>query len=58
MNWTNDPVRGHGIEYDLVLAGALLCLLLAGAGEMSLDGSRLRRSGRMASARDRLRRRL
>ena len=58
MNWTNDPVRGHGIEYDLMLAGALLCLLLAGAGEMSLDGSRLRRSGRMASARDRLRRRL
>jgi putative oxidoreductase len=58
MNWTNDPVRGHGIEYGLVLAGALVCLALAGPGEMSLDGSRRRWSGRQASARERLRRRL
>ena len=56
LNWTNDPLRGHGIEYGLVLSGALLCLLFTGAGEYSWDGWRARKSGRLASQRERLRR--
>jgi len=58
LNWTNDPVRGHGIEYGLLTAAALVCLLLAGAGDLSIDGLRLRKSGRIKSERERLRRRL
>jgi putative oxidoreductase len=56
LNWTNEPARGHGIEYGLLLAGAMLCLLLTGAGEYSLDGWRSRESGRLAMQRERLRR--
>lgn len=56
LNWTNEPARGHGIEYGLLLAGAMLCLILAGAGEYSLDGWRARESGRLAMQRERLRR--
>jgi putative oxidoreductase len=58
INWTNDPMRGHGIEYGLVLAAALLCLALTGAGEISFDGWLGRVSGRRVSDRERLRRRL
>jgi putative oxidoreductase len=56
LNWTNHPTHRHGIEYGLLLAGALLCLLLTGAGDLSLDGRRARRSGQLASQRERLRR--
>lgn len=58
LNWTNDPVGGHGVEYGLLVAGALLCLLLSGAGDISIDGRRSRRLGKRASERERLRRRL
>jgi putative oxidoreductase len=58
MNWTNDPVRGHGVEYGLMLAAALLCLALTGAGDISFDGRLGRASGRRLSERERLRRRL
>ena len=58
LNWTNEPGRGHGLEYLLVVAAALLCLLLAGPGELSFDGFRARKNGRLASERERLRRRL
>lgn len=37
MNWSGAAGQGHGIEYNLVLVGALLCLLLAGAGALSID---------------------
>jgi putative oxidoreductase len=42
MNWANTPGQGHGIEYNLALAGALLCLLLAGPGALSIDDWRSR----------------
>jgi len=58
LNWTNDPVRGHGIEYGLLMAAALFCLVLTGAGDLSLDGLREQKSGRRKSERERLRRRL
>jgi putative oxidoreductase len=56
LNWTSDPVRGHGVEYALVLCGALLCLALGGAGDLSIDGRRLRRADTLALQRARIRR--
>ena len=56
LNWINTPGRGHGIEYMVVLLGALMFLLLAGGGEWSLDGRRAHRHARAASGRARLRR--
>jgi len=55
LNWVHDPGRGHGIEYSAVLAGALLCLLLAGGGDFSIDGRRAKSVASRASARARLR---
>lgn len=40
MNWTLTPGRGHGIEFNVVLIGALLCLLLTGPGALSVDEHR------------------
>ena len=37
LNWSMTPGKGHGIEFNLVLIGALLCLLLGGPGALSLD---------------------
>ena len=56
LNWISTPGRGHGIEYMVVLLGALVFLLLAGGGEWSLDGRRAHRSARAAAGRARLRR--
>ena len=42
MNWANTPGQGHGIEYNVALVGALLCLLLAGPGALSIDDWRSR----------------
>ena len=42
MNWANTPGQGHGIEYNVALIGALLCLLLGGAGALSIDDWRSR----------------
>jgi putative oxidoreductase len=55
MNWTNDPSRGHGMEFGVLLAGALVCLVLAGAGEWSFDGLRSRSAAARAAGRARLR---
>jgi putative oxidoreductase len=55
-NWMMDPERGHGVEISFVLAGALVCLALAGAGEWSIDGWRTRAAAARASGRARLRR--
>jgi putative oxidoreductase len=40
LNWIGDPGRGHGIEYSIVLASVLLLLVVAGAGDFSIDGRR------------------
>ena len=55
-NWMIDPERGHGVEISAVLIGALVCLALAGAGEWSFDGRRVRAAAARASGRARLRR--
>jgi len=56
LNWVNAPGRGQGIEYNLVLAAALGCLILAGPGDWSIDGSRASRAASRAAGRARLRR--
>jgi putative oxidoreductase len=38
MNWTG-KLKGEGFEYSLTLAVVLLSLLIAGAGDYSLDAS-------------------
>jgi putative oxidoreductase len=55
LNWVNDPGRGQGIEYSLVLTGALACLLLAGPGDLSFDGRRASSRASRAAGRARLR---
>ena len=37
MNWTQAPNQGHGFEYNLVLIGALIALMLGGPGPLSVD---------------------
>jgi putative oxidoreductase len=55
LNWTFDPTRGNGIEYSLVLIGALVCLALSGAGEWSADGRRAHSAAARAAGRARAR---
>ncbi len=55
LNWANDSGRGQGIEYSLVLAAALGCLLLAGPGDFSVDGRRASSRASHAAGRARLR---
>ena len=55
MNWVLDPMRGHGVEYAVILAGGLLCLALAGGGDLSVDGWRARRASARAFGRARIR---
>jgi putative oxidoreductase len=55
LNWVNAPGRGHGIEYSAVLAAALVCLLLVGAGSLSIDGRRANSRAARAAGRARLR---
>jgi putative oxidoreductase len=55
LNWTLDPTRGHGAEFSVLLIGALLCLVVMGAGEFSFDGGRARRAASRAAGRARLR---
>ena len=55
LNWTGVPGRGNGVEYSLVLVGALVCLIFAGAGKWSLDGQRAHRAESRAMGRARLR---
>jgi len=53
LNWTNDPARGQGIEFLLLLGGGLLCLAFARAGPFSIDGRRASRQAYTATARAR-----
>jgi len=55
LNWRLAPGVGHGYEYDLALVGALVCLVLAGPGRISLDERRARRREAAAAGRARLR---
>jgi putative oxidoreductase len=55
LNWTLAPGKGHGIEYNVVLIGALLCLLLTGPGALSVDEYRSRSAERRAAGRARMR---
>lgn len=56
LNWLGDPTRGHGMEFSIVIIGALFCLFLTGPGEWSLDGRREHSAARRAAGRARLRR--
>lgn len=55
LNWVGAPDRGQGMELNIVLVGALLCLTLAGAGEWSIDGTREKSAQSRAAGRARLR---
>lgn len=57
LNWVGDAGRGHGLEYTIVLAGALVCLMLAGGGAFSIDGRRAHRAASRAAGRARAMRR-
>lgn len=56
LNSTNDPTRGNGMEYAVLTAGVLACLLLAGAGDWSVDALRANSAAARAAGRARLRR--
>jgi putative oxidoreductase len=43
LNWTLRPGVGHGFEFNLVLIGALVCLIFTGPGVLSVDRWRQRR---------------
>jgi uncharacterized membrane protein YphA (DoxX/SURF4 family) len=55
LNWANTPGQGHGIEFNLVLIGALAALMLSGPGAFSIDGRRARSAEAEAAGRARLR---
>lgn len=55
LNWVNDPTRGHGYEYALMLIGSLAVLAFAGGGDFSIDGHRAKSAASMAAGRARLR---
>ncbi len=55
MNWNTVPLRGEGMEYCLVLLGALLCMALTGGGDFSIDGRNANTAAARAAGRARLR---
>jgi putative oxidoreductase len=55
LNWTLDPTRGHGAEFSVLLIGALVSLVFAGGGDLSLDGFRARSAASRAASRARIR---
>lgn len=55
LNWNLVPGRGHGMEFSLVLLGALAALALTGPGALSVDGYRQRSAETRAYGRSRLR---
>jgi putative oxidoreductase len=57
LNWVNDPTRGHGMEYAIVLMSALFLFVLAGGGDFSIDGRRSQSAAARAAGRARLRNR-
>jgi putative oxidoreductase len=55
INWAMTPGVGHGVEYNLLIVAALVCLILTGPGALSVDHSRLRSAESYAAGRARLR---
>ena len=55
MNWTLAPGKGHGIEFNVVLIGALLCLMLSGPGALSVDEHKSQSAAARAAGRARAR---
>jgi putative oxidoreductase len=55
LNWTANATLGHGLEYSIVLAASLACIVFAGAGDMSIDGLRSRTAASRAAGKARLR---
>lgn len=55
LNWTNAPDRGHGLEYSILLAAALIALMLTGPGDASIDGMNQQSAARRAAGKARLR---
>ena len=56
INWANAPNKGHGVEYNLVLIAALVCLMFTGPGAFSLEHRRERWAESDRAGRARLRR--
>lgn len=55
LNWSLTPGQGHGYEFNIVLIGALVSLMLTGPGAFSIDGRRARSAEAEAYGRARLR---
>jgi putative oxidoreductase len=55
LNWTGAAGQREGMEYSVIVAGALVCLILAGGGDWSIDGRRSSREAHAAAGRARLR---
>jgi len=55
LNWSFTPNQGHGVEYSLVLVGALVALMLAGPGALSIDEWRSSKAEAQARRRERMR---
>lgn len=55
INWAMTPGRGHGVEFNLVIIAALLCLALTGPGAFSIEHRRARFAEADAAGRARLR---
>jgi len=55
LNWRFAADQHHGIEYSLVLTAALVMFFFAGAGGLSIDGTRAKSKESRAAGRARLR---
>lgn len=55
LNWSGAAGQGNGLEYSLLLAAGLVCLLFTGAGDWSFDGRRANSAAALAAGRARLR---
>jgi putative oxidoreductase len=55
LNWAITPGKGHGVEYNLVLIAALICLAFTGPGAFSIEHRRARSAEADALGRARLR---
>ena len=42
INWANTPGQGHGVEFNLLLIAAWICLAFTGPGPFSIDHRRAR----------------